>query len=136
MKAKDARKTSVLRMVKSALMNKQIEKGSEPTDDEITKLLHTLVKQRRDSIEQYSKAGRNELVENETAEIQVIEEYLPRAASADEIEKAVAEAIAETGATSAKEMGAVMKAALAKLSNKSVDGKAVNEAVRKKLVNT
>jgi uncharacterized protein YqeY len=133
MKAKDARRTSTLRMVKSALMNKQIDKGSEPTDDEITKLLQTLVKQRRDSIEQYVKAGRKELAENEEAEIHVIEEYLPQAASTDEIERAVTDAIAETGATSAKEMGAVMKVALAKLSSKSVDGKAVNEAVRKKL---
>jgi uncharacterized protein YqeY len=120
-------------MVKSALMNKQIEKGSEPTDDEITKLFQTLVKQRRDSIEQYSKAGRNELAENETAEIHVIEEYLPQPASADEIENAVAEAIAETGATSANEIGAVMKAALTKLSGKSVDGKMVSDIVRANL---
>ena len=133
MKAKDANKTSTLRMVKSALMNKQIEKGGELTDEEITKNLQTLVKQRKDSIEQYTNAGREELAEKERAELSVIEEYLPRAAAKEEIESAVAEAIAETGASSIKEMGLVMKAANAKLQGATVDGKTMSEIVKSKL---
>src|SRR5689334_1276945 len=105
MKAQDAGRTSTLRMVKAAMMNRQIEKGGELNDDELQKLLSSLVKQRRDSIEQYEKAGRQELVHKEQAEIAVIETYLPKAASAAEIEDAVAAAIAETGASSMKDMG-------------------------------
>ena len=133
MKAQDANRTSTLRMVKAAMMNRQIEKGSELDDDEMQKLLPSLVKQRRDSIEQYEKAGRQELVDKEKAEIDVIETYLPQAASQDEIEQAVAAAIAETGATSMKDMGKVMKAAQAALAGKNADGKLVSEAVKAKL---
>src|SRR5256885_3950895 len=89
MKAQDAARTSTLRMVKAAMMNRQIEKGSELSDDDVQKLLRSLVKQRRDSIEQYEKAGRQELVDKEKAEIEVIEAYLPQAASQEEIEQAV-----------------------------------------------
>lgn len=133
MKAKDAERLSVLRMVKANLMNRQIEKGGELTDEEITKALQTLVKQRRDSIEQYEKAGRDELAAREKSEIIVLADYLPQAASKEEIEKAVAEAIAETGASSIKEMGMVMKAAQAKLAGKSADGKTISETVKAKL---
>lgn len=133
MKAKEAERLSALRMVKANLMNRQIEKGGELTDEEITKALQTLVKQRRDSIEQYEKAGRTELAEKEAAEIAVIEKYLPQAASGQEIESAVAAAISETGASSMKDMGHVMKAAMAKLAGKMADGKAVNEVVRARL---
>lgn len=133
MRAKDAGKVSTLRMVKANLMNRQIEKGGELDDDEVTKALQSLVKQRRDSIEQYENAGRSELAAKEAAEIAHIEGYLPQAASPEEIEQAVAAAIAETGASSMKEMGNVMKAALAKLAGKTADGKAVNEAVRSRL---
>jgi len=133
MKAKDADRLSTLRMVKANLMNRQIEKGSELTDEEVTKALQSLVKQRRDSIDQYNNAGRSELAEKEAAEITVLEEYLPQAASADEIDAAVTAAVAETGASSMKEMGAVMKAVAAKLAGKSVDGKTVSEAVKSKL---
>src|SRR5436305_7044095 len=133
MKAKDADRLSTLRMVKANLMNRQIEKGSELTDEEVTKALQSLVKQRRDSIEQYNNAGRSELADKEAAEITVLEEYLPQAASAEEIDAAVSSAVAETGASSMKEMGAVMKAAMAKLAGKSADGKAVSEAVKSKL---
>ncbi|MBA2495394.1 MAG: GatB/YqeY domain-containing protein [Acidobacteria bacterium] len=133
MKAKDANRLSVLRMVKANLMNKQIEKGMDLTDEEITKALQTLVKQRKDSVEQYEKAGRNELAEKEKTEIVVIEDYLPQAASKEEIEKAVEEAIGETGASSIKEMGAVMKAALAKLEGKTADGRLVSGTVKAKL---
>lgn len=133
MKAKDAERLSVLRMVKANLMNRQIEKGGELTDEEVTKALQTLVKQRRDSVEQYEKAGRDELAAKEKAEITVLEDYLPQAASKEEIEKAVSEAITETGASSIKEMGVVMKAAQAKLAGKSADGKTVSETVKAKL---
>jgi len=133
MKAQDANRTSTLRMVKAAMMNRQIEKGSELDDDDMQKLLRSLVKQRRDSIEQYEKAGRQELVDKEKAEIEVIETYLPQAASRDEIEQAVAAAIAETGASSMKDMGKVMKAAQAALAGKNADGRLVSEVVKAKL---
>ena len=133
MKAQDAGRTSTLRMVKAAMMNRKIEKGSDLTDDDIQKLLRSLVKQRRDSIEQYEKAGRQELVDKEAAEIAVIEAYLPQAASAAEIEQAVAAAIAETGATSMKDMGRVMKAAQTALAGKNADGKQISEIVKARL---
>lgn len=133
MKSKDADRLSTLRMVKANLMNRQIEKGSELTDEEVQKALQSLVKQRRDSIEQYEKAGRAELAAKEAAEITHIEAYLPQAATAEEIEKAVADAIAETGAASMKEMGVVMKAVTAILAGRSADGRVVSEAVKAKL---
>ena len=133
MKAQDANRTSTLRMVKAAMMNRQIEKGSELDDDDMQKLLRSLVKQRRDSIEQYEKAGRQELVDKEKAEIEVIEIYLPQAASQEEIEQAVAAAIAETGASSIKDMGKVMKAVQATLAGKNADGRMVSEVVKAKL---
>ena len=133
MKAKDAPRLSTLRMVKAAVQNREIEKGGELTEEEMTKALQSLVKQCRDSVEQYEKAGREELAEKERAEIGVIEEYLPRAASREEIEQAVAVVIAELGATSMKEMGAVMKAAQARLAGRNADGRAVSEIVKSKL---
>ena len=133
MKAQDAARTSTLRMVKAAMMNRQIEKGAELDDNDMQKLLSSLVKQRRDSIEQYEKAGRQELVDKETAEIAVIETYLPKAASQEEIEQAVMAAIADTGASSMKDMGKVMKAAQAALAGKNADGRLVSEIVKSKL---
>lgn len=133
MKAKDAARTSTLRMLKAAIVNRQIEKGGDLDEEELSKLLRSQVKQRRDSVDQYQKAGRQELVEKETAEIAVIESYLPQAASREEIEQAVAAAVAETGATSMKEMGAVMKATMALLAGKNPDGRLVSETVKKKL---
>ena len=133
MKAQDAARTSTLRMVKAATMNRQIEKGGQLDDEEISKLLRSLVKQRRDSIEQYQKAGRQELVDKENAEITVIEGYLPQAASREEIEAVVAEAITSTGASSMKDMGKVMKAAQAGLAGKNADGRLVSEIVKSKL---
>jgi uncharacterized protein YqeY len=133
MKAQDAQRTSTLRMVKAAMMNRQIEKGSELDDDDMQKLLRSLVKQRRDSIEEYEKAGRQELVDKEKAEVAVIESYLPQAASPAEIEAAVAAAIAETGANSIKDMGKVMKAAQTALAGKNADGKVVADTVKAKL---
>ena len=133
MKAKEADKLSTLRMVKANLMNRKIEKGGELTDDEATKALQSMVKQRRDSIAQYEKAGRPELAAKEAVEIGVIEVYLPQAASAEEIEAAVDAAVAETGAASMKEMGTVMKAAMVHLVGKSADGRVVSDAVRARL---
>ncbi len=133
MKARDAARLSTLRMVKANVMNREIEKGGELTDEEMAKALQSLVKQRRDSIEQYEKAGRQELADKERAEIVVIEAYLPQAASREEIEKAVADAIAETGASSMREMGAVMKAVQARLAGQSADGRTVSEIVKSKL---
>jgi uncharacterized protein len=133
MRAKDADKLSTLRMVKSTLMNKKIDKGSDLTDDEVLKTLQSLVKQRRDSIEQYTNAGRDDLAAKEQSEIKYIDIYLPQSATAEEIEAAVTEAIAQVGATSMKEMGLVMKATTAKLAGKTVDGKLVSETVKAKL---
>ena len=133
MKAQDALRTSTLRMVKAAVMNREIEKGGEMDDEEMMKLLRSLVKQRRDSVEQFEKAGRQDLADKEKTEIDVIEAYLPQAASRAEIEAAVAAAIAETGASSIKEMGKVMKAAQATLAGKNADGRTVSEIVKAKL---
>ena len=133
MKAQDSARTSTLRMVKAAMMNRQIEKGGQLDDEEMSKLLRSLVKQRRDSIEQYEKAGRQELVDKEQAEIAVIETYLPQAASQAEIEAAVTAAITETGATSMKDMGRVMKAVQTALAGKNADGKVVADSVKSKL---
>ncbi|MDT7602214.1 MAG: uncharacterized protein QOF61_211 [Acidobacteriota bacterium] len=133
MKAQDAPRLSTLRMVKAAIQNREIDKGAPLMDDELTKLFQSLVKQRKDSVEQYDKANRPELADKERAEIKVIEEYLPQAATREEIEQAVADAIAETGATSMKEMGAVMKAAQGRLAGRSADGRTVSEIVKAKL---
>jgi len=133
MKAQDAARTSTLRMVKASMMNREIEKGGELDDEEMTKLLRSMVKQRRDSIEQYEKGGRPELADKEKSEIDVIETYLPQAASRAEIEAAFNAAIAETGAGSIKDMGRVMKAAQALLAGKNADGRMVSEVVKSKL---
>jgi uncharacterized protein len=133
MKAKDAPRLSTLRMVKASFMNREIEKGGDLTDEELTKTLQSLVKQRRDSIEQYEKAGRQELADKERAEIEVIESYLPQAASREEIEQAVRAAISETNASSMRDMGAVMKAAQARLAGRNADGRTLSEIVKAKL---
>lgn len=136
MRRQDAARLSALRMLKAAFMNRSVEKGHDLDDGEARQVVQALVKQRRDSIEQFLKGGRQDLADKETAEIAVLESYLPPAADPAIVERAVAEAIAETGATSAKDMGRVMKAALAKLAGQTVDGKVVNELVRKKLAGT
>jgi uncharacterized protein YqeY len=133
MKAQDAARTSTLRMVKAGMVNREIEKGGELDDEEMMKLLRSMVKQRKDSIEQYEKGGRQDLVDKEKAEIEVISAYLPQAASAEEIEQAVVAAISETAAISMKDMGKVMKAAQARLAGKNADGRAVSETVKSKL---
>jgi uncharacterized protein len=133
MKAQDSARTSTLRMVKAAMMNRQIEKGGQLDDEEVSKMLRSLVKQRRDSIEQYEKAGRQELVDKEASEIEVIEAYLPKAVTREEIEAIVAEAVSSTGASSMKDMGKVMKATQAALVGKNADGRLVSEVVKAKL---
>ena len=133
MKAKDAPRLSALRMLKAAVMNKEVEKGRGLEDAEALQVVASLVKQRRDSIEQFADAGRHDLVAKESGEVAVLERYLPPAASPEQIQAAVAEAIAETGATSARDMGKVMKAVMPKLAGRNADGKAVNEAVRRAL---
>ena len=133
MKARDATRLSALRMLKAAVMNKSVEKGRDLEDAEVLQVVASLAKQRRDSIEQFAKAGRTDLVEKETGELAVLQSYLPPSATPEEIDAAVAEAIKETGATSVKDMGKVMKAVMPKLAGKNADGKAVNEAVRRTL---
>lgn len=133
MKAQDAARTSTLRMIKAGMVNREIEKGGELDDEEMVKLLRSMVKQRKDSVEQYEKAGRQDLADKETAEIEVISAYLPQAASQEEIEQAVDAAISETGATSMKDMGKVMKAAQGRLAGKNADGRTVSETVKSKL---
>jgi uncharacterized protein len=135
MKAKDANRLSTLRMAKAAVMNEENKRGvgTVLTDEEVLKILQSLVKQRKDSIEQFTANGRTELAEKEKAELAVLEEYLPQSASPEEIAAAVESAIAETGASSMKEMGAVMKTAQAKLIGKTIDGKLLSETVKAKL---
>jgi len=133
MKTQAAARLSTLRMIKAAMMNRQIEKGSELTDEEMLKMLQSLVKQRRDSVEQYEKGGRAELAAKERAEIEVIEAYLPQSASREEIEGAVVAAVAETGASSMRDMGMVMKATQARLAGRTADGRMISEIVKAKL---
>lgn len=133
MKAREPARLSALRMAKAALMNGAVLKGRELEDAEAQQVLASLIKQRRDSIDQFRSAGRTDLVDKETAEIAVLERYAPPAASAADLEQAVDAAIKETGATTPKDMGRVMKAVMGALAGKSVDGKAVNELVKKKL---
>jgi uncharacterized protein YqeY len=133
MRSKDPARLSALRMLKAALTNRAVEKGHDLDDAEARQVVTSLVKQRRDSIEQFTKGGRQDLADKETAEIGVLEAYLPPAADPAAIERAVADAIAETGASSPKDVGRVMKAAMARLAGQNVDGKAVNDLARKKL---
>jgi len=133
MKGKDELRLSVLRMIKAALKNKEIEKMRPLDDMESLQVLQTLVKQRRESVDQFTRGGRPDLAAKETKEITIIEDYLPAAPSDAEIEQAVAAAISETGADSLKQMGAVIKAARARLEGKSVDGKALSDRVRESL---
>jgi uncharacterized protein YqeY len=133
MKKQAAARLSALRMLKAALVNREVEKGRPLDDAEARQVVSSLVKQRKDSIEQFAKAGRRDLVDKETAEIGVLESYLPAAADPAAIDRAVTEAIAETGASSPKDMGRVMKSVMAKLAGQTVDGKAVNDLVRRKL---
>jgi uncharacterized protein len=133
MRSHDQTRLVALRMLKAALVNREIDRGRALDDGEARQVVSSLVKQRKDSIEQFTKGGRQDLADKEAAEIRVLEAYLPPSADPAAVERAVVEAISETGATSQKDMGRVMKAAMAKLAGQSVDGKSVNELVRQKL---
>jgi uncharacterized protein YqeY len=133
MKARDDFKLSVLRMVKAAIQLKEVEKLRKLDENESIQLLQTILKQRKESIDQFSKGGRPELAEKEAKEAALIEQYLPAGASAEEMNAAFSKAIAEIGATSIKQMGAVVKTAKAALEGKTVDGKALSDLVRQRL---
>ena len=133
MKAKDELKLSVLRMVKSAIQLREVEKMRKLDEAESIQLLQTLLKQRKESIDQFTKGGRQDLVDKEIKEAAVLETYLPAGASDVEMDAAIAKAIADTGANSMKQMGAVVKAAKEVLTGKAVDGKVLSDRVREKL---
>ena len=133
MKAKDATRLIALRMLKTAMTNRSIEKGQALDEGEERQVVATLVKQRRDSVEQFTAGGRTDLADKERAEIAVLEAYLPPAVTPEEVDAAVTQAITETGASGAKDIGKVMKAAMAALAGKTVDGKQVNQTVRARL---
>ena len=133
MKAREEPRLTTLRMVKSALKNKEIDKRAPLDDAETMAVLNTMIKQRKDSIEQFTKGGRQELADKEATEITLIESYLPKSVSAEEIDAKIKETIAEMGSPTIKDMGAVMKATMAKFAGARVDGKAVSEAVKKAL---
>jgi len=133
MKEKDELRLSVLRMVKSALKLKEIDKMRPLDDLESLQILQTLIKQRKESVEQFTQGGRKDLADKEAKEIAIIEKYLPAAPSDTDMHRAVEEAISESGADSLKQMGAVVKAARAKLEGKSIDGKLLSDKVRERL---
>jgi uncharacterized protein YqeY len=133
MRARDQARLAPLRMAKAALMNREVERGRPLDEGEAQQVIASLIKQRRDSIEQFRKGGREDLAAKETAEIATLEAYLPPAMDPAEIERAVEATIAETGATGAKDLGRVMKGVMARLAGRAVDGRAVNEVVRRKL---
>lgn len=133
MKEKDELRLSVLRMMKAALKNKEIEKMHALSDLESLQVLQTLVKQRRESVEQFTRGGRNDLAAKESKEIAIIEQYLPAAPSDAEIQQAIEAAISQEGADSLKQMGAVIKAARSRLEGKAVDGKVLSDRVRARL---
>jgi uncharacterized protein YqeY len=133
MRKQEAARLAPLRMLKAAFVNKSIEKGHDLDNAEAQQVVSSLVKQRKDSIDQFTRGGRQDLADKEAAEILVLEKYLPPAVDPAAIDGAITAAIAETGATSAKDIGRVMKAAMARLAGQNVDGKTVNELVRLKL---
>jgi hypothetical protein len=133
MRARDARRLGPLRMAKAALMNREVEKGRALDEAEEQQVVISLIKQRRDSIEQFQNGGRQELADKEAAEIEVLEAYLPPPMDPAAIERAVSDAVVETGATSVKDLGKVMKAVMPKLAGRAVDGRTITDLVRRKL---
>ncbi len=133
MKSREAERLSVLRMMKAAIRNKEIDTRQEMEDAQVLQVLISLIKQRKDSVEQFAKGGRQDLVDKETAEIKVIEAYLPAGVTEEEIADTVAAVLAELGTTSIKEMGKVMKACMARFAGRPVDGGKVSEIVKAKL---
>lgn len=133
MKARDQLRMDVIRMIKAAVLNKEVEMKKDLDDAEMSRIMTTMIKQRKESVEQYEKGQRAELAAKERQEISIIEAYLPQALSPEELDRTVDAVIRETGATSAKDMGAVMKAVMARLAGQPVDGKQVSDLVRSKL---
>jgi len=133
MKAKEAERLSAIRMIKTALKLRETDLPGEVDDAEAMKVLNTLLKQRRDAAEQYRAGHREELAQKEEREALIIQSYLPASASDEEISRAVDESIAEVGASSMKDMGAVMKAVRSKLEGKTIDGKMLSDMVKTKL---
>lgn len=133
MKARDQLRMDVIRMIKAALLNKEIELKKNLDDAEMSKVMTTMLKQRRESIEQYQKAKRDDLAAKEIKEIAIIEGYLPKAASTEDITQAIDAAVKETGASSMKDMGNLMKAVMVKLAGQTVDGKQVSDLVKSRL---
>ena len=133
MKARDQLRMDVIRMIKAAVLNKEVEMKKDLDDAEMSRIMTTMIKQRKESVEQYEKGQRAELAAKERQEISIIEAYLPRAISPDDLDRTVDAVIRESGATSAKDMGAVMKAVMARLAGQPVDGKHVSDLVRSKL---
>jgi uncharacterized protein YqeY len=133
MRAKDQARLAPLRMLKTALTNKGVEKGRDLEDAEAMQVVSTLIKQRRDSIEQFQKGGRQDLVEKETAEISILEHYLPPPVPEADLAAAIDAVVSETGAAGPKDVGKVMKGVMARLAGRTVDGRMVNELVRKRL---
>jgi len=133
MKSRDQLRMDVIRMIKAAVLNKEVELKRDLDDAEMSRVMTTLVKQRRESIEQFEKAQRTELVDKERKEIEIIESYLPTPLSPQELEAIVASAVAETGSCTLKDMGTVMKAVMARLAGQSIDGKQVSDLVKSRL---
>lgn len=133
MKSKEAERLSVLRLMKTAIRNKEVEICSELEDPQVLQVLMTMIRQRKDSIEQYTKGGRQDLSEKEAAEIKIIEHYMPEAVTEEEIISVVKSVITETGAASLKDMGMVMKGCMARFAGRPIDGRKVNELVKSKL---
>ena len=133
MKSRDQLRMDVIRMIKAAILNKEVELKKDLDDAEMSRIMATLIKQRRESVEQFEKAQRVELAEKERKEITIIETYLPKAISSEELERIIASALADTGGRSLKDMGAVMKAVMARLAGQAVDGKQISDLVRAKL---
>jgi hypothetical protein len=133
MRQKDQASLAPLRMLKAAIMNREVEKKRPLDDGEAVQVVNSLVKQRRDSIEQFTTGGRQDLVQKEAAEVAFLQRYLPPAADAGAIAAAIEAAMAETGAAGPKDMGKVMKAVTARLAGQTVDGRALSDAVKKKL---
>ncbi len=133
MKAREQVRLATLRMLKAALVTREIEKGRALDEPEALQVVASLIKQRRDSIDQFAKGGRQDLVDKEQAELRILETFLPPAIDAAALERIVEEAVAEVGATSVKDLGRVMKAVMPRLAGQAVDGRLVNEAVRRKL---
>ena len=133
MKAKDQLRMDVIRMIKAAVLNKEVEMKKDLDDAEMSRIMTTMIKQRKESVEQYEKGQRAELAAKERQEISIIEAYLPKALSSQELEHIVASVVTETKAHSLKEMGTVMKAVMARLAGQAVDGKQVSDLVKTKL---